>query len=176
MTTEFVLTVTSVDRPGLVEILSQVIVEHEGNWLESRMSRLAGRFAGILLINISEDKSQALTQTLKALKSQGMEITVERSAAKDFARDYRTLELDLIGQDHPGIVHDISHALGDQGISVEELTTECLSGPMSGENLFKATAFLRVPRDISTEELQSSLEQLADELMVDIELADAPIT
>jgi glycine cleavage system regulatory protein len=172
MTTAFVLTVTSVDRPGLVEILSQVIMEHEGNWLESRMSRLAGRFAGILLIHVNEDKSQDLIQALKALKSQGLEITLE-NADKDFARDYRTLELDLIGQDHPGIVHDISHALGSQGISVEELTTECLSGPMSGENLFRATACLRVPRDISTEELQSSLEQLADELMVDIELADS---
>jgi glycine cleavage system regulatory protein len=81
------------------------------------------------------------------------------------------LRLELVGDDHPGIVRDVSHALAQRGINVEELSTECISAPMSGEPLFKATADLRIPADLSIDELRATLEELAHDLMVDITLA-----
>jgi len=53
-----VLTVIGPDRPGLVESLSQAIAQQEGNWLESRMARMAGQFAGILRVNIEEERAE----------------------------------------------------------------------------------------------------------------------
>ena len=47
-----VLTVFAPDKPGQVERIAQCIAEHGGNWLESRMSRMAGQFAGILRVGV----------------------------------------------------------------------------------------------------------------------------
>ena len=83
------------------------------------------------------------------------------------------MKLELVGQDRPGIVRDISRALADLGISIEELETELSSAAMSGEHLFNATATLIVPPDVRTAQLRSVLEALANELMVDVSLAES---
>jgi glycine cleavage system regulatory protein len=48
MSLSLVLTVIGDDRPGLVERLSAAIGKHGGNWLQSSMSHLSGKFAGIV--------------------------------------------------------------------------------------------------------------------------------
>ena len=81
-----------------------------------------------------------------------------------------TLHLELVGQDRPGIVHDIAHALAVHGVSIEELSTETRSASMGGGQLFEARATLAVPPDVALDDLRTGLEALADELMVDLHL------
>jgi glycine cleavage system regulatory protein len=169
-----VLTVIGADRPGLVALLSQTIAAHEGNWLESRMTRLAGKFSGIVLVSVPEAGVAAFTQALNELEAQGLKLMIEVSSSEAPFRDYRVLSLELIGQDRPGIVRDISHALARRNINIEELVTKCLDASWSGESLFQAKARLRVPQDVPTNELRGTLEALANELMVDITL-DEPL-
>ena len=76
----------------------------------------------------------------------------------------------MLGADHPGIVAEISASLAARGVSIEELSTDVREAPMAGGRLFEATAMLDVPSTTSAEALQSLLEQLADELMVEIRL------
>lgn len=165
-----VLTVLGEDRPGLVESLSEAITTHDGNWLESRMARLAGKFAGILRASVPESQVDPLTNALRALESHGLRILLDWSATDEVPRPDRWLTLDLIGTDHPGIIRAISRALARRGINIDELHTEYTSAPMSGEMLFKATAQLRLPPDVAIAELQNDLEHLAHDLMVDITL------
>ena len=165
-----VLTVLSEDRPGLVESLSQAIAAHGGNWLESRMSRLAGKFAGILRASVLESEREALTATLHQLESQGLRLLIEWSAHDEPAQAYQILKLDLIGNDRMGIIHDISQSLAMHGVNIDELNTDYLSAPMSGEMLFKATARIRVPLEVAVADLQTRLEHIAHDLMVDITL------
>jgi len=165
-----VLTVLGEDRPGLVESLSQAIAAHGGNWLESRMSRLAGKFAGILRASVPEAESEALTATLRQLESQGLRLLIEWSANDEPAQAYQILKLDLIGNDRMGIIHDISQSLAMHGVNIDELNTDYLSAPMSGEMLFKATARIRVPLEVAVADLQTHLEHIAHDLMVDIAL------
>lgn len=172
MTIFLVLTVLGDDRPGLVESLSYAIATHGGNWLESRMARLAGKFAGILRASVPQANAEALTQALRGLEAQGLRVMLDWSSAAAPGRDYRWLTLDLIGTDRPGIIRDISQVLAWRGINIDELNTEYTSAPMSGEMLFKATAQLRVPLDVTLTELQENLERLAHDLMVDITLED----
>jgi glycine cleavage system regulatory protein len=176
MSTSLVLTLIGDDRPGLVDALSAALVEHGGNWLESRMARLAGKFAGILLAEVPDAKAEALSAALHDLQTQGLKVVVERSAKPVASTAYHTLHLSLVGQDRPGIVHDVSHALASRGINIEELSTECSSASWSGEMLFHATARLHVPRQVSTDDLREVLEGLANELMVDIALDEAPVS
>ena len=170
MTRSLVLTLIGPDRPGLVEALARAIAAHDANWLESRMSRLAGKFAGILLVDAPEDQAEALTRSLRELQSEGLSVMVEQSSEQEVPRTWVGLELSLVGQDRPGIIRDISRALAGRGVNVEELSTGCSSAPMSGETLFHATARLQVPQGAPLDELREALEALANDLMVDLSL------
>jgi glycine cleavage system regulatory protein len=174
MTTTLVITVMGTDRPGLVGALSKALAAHHGNWLESRIAVLGGRFAGILLANVPETEARALKEALAALESEGLRITVEDSRPEPGTGEWRTVKLELIGQDHPGIIREISEAIARRGVNIQEFSTECLSASWSGEALVKAVAELSVPRSVPTAELRRLLEALANELMVDVTLDDLP--
>lgn len=165
-----VLTVMGPDRPGFVESLSETLAAHGANWEESRMAHLAGQFAGILLARAPAAKAAALLRDLEGLASHDLRVSVETCSEEAPSPPSRPLHLELLGQDHPGIVRDISHLLASHGINIDELDTHCSSASMSGETLFHATVRLQVPKEMPTEQLQSTLEGLANELMVDITL------
>jgi len=168
--TSLVLTVLGEDRPGLVESLAHIIAAHGGNWLESRMAHLAGQFAGILCASVPDANTAGLIRALQGLAAHGLQVVVAQSTTDEPARDSRWLTLDLVGSDHLGIIRDLAHALAQRGINIDELQTECTSAPMTGGMLFKATARLRVPLEVTVAALQVTLDQLAHDLMVDITL------
>jgi glycine cleavage system regulatory protein len=170
MGTSIVLTVVSDDQPGVVESLSDVIASHGGNWAESSMMSLAGKFAGILLVQVPDEQADAFISALEALESQGMEIVAQRSDSVAKADSTREHSIDFVGQDHPGIVHEITEVLANHDVNVQELETTVQSASMSGESLFMAHARIFIPSAVDMEKLQDQLEDLANELMVDIEL------
>ena len=169
MTISLVLTIAGPDRPGLVNLISERATAHGANWLESRMANLAGQFAGIVLLQVPDERIEALIKSIEEFRTQGLRVTALRGAAGR-ADGMHRLHLELIGQDRPGIVRDISGALARHGVSIDELVTDCVSGSMSGENLVRATAKLRVPSRVGTGELRAALEALANDLMVDVTL------
>lgn len=170
MARSLVLTVIGPDQPGLVEALSHAVAEHDGSWEESRMARLAGFFAGILEVRVSEQRASELIAALEALGERGLKVAVEDAERAAATVEYRVLALDLVGHDQPGIIREISTALAAIGVNVVELETGCSSAPMSGETLFKATAVLHHPLERAVDELRETLEKIAGELMVDISL------
>ena len=165
-----ILTIIGNDKPGLVESLSQTIVSHNGNWLESRMARMAGKFAGILDVSVPEKNSDQLIQALEKLESKGLKIVIEKSAEDNNIPEIQTLELHILGNDRPGIIKEVSQALSIHGINVDELVTDCKNAPMSGEPLFSAIAKLSIPKTSNIECVRGDLEQISNELMVDITL------
>ncbi|GAB4191775.1 MAG: glycine cleavage system protein R [Phycisphaeraceae bacterium] len=168
-----VLTVIGPDRPGLVETLAQTISEHQANWLESRMARLAGKFAGVLRVDVPHDQTQPLTEALGQLQSAGLHVVVESADDQPTETSPRTLTLTFIGHDRPGIVRDISHALAQHGVNVIELHTQVSSAPMTGEPLFKANATLHAPSSIPLDQLRDQLDQVAHQLDIDLTLDEA---
>ncbi|WP_040491818.1 glycine cleavage system protein R [Ilumatobacter nonamiensis] len=173
-----VLTVIGDDRSGLVEAVAEVVARHGASWDRSSMARLGTKFAGIVEVSVGDRLVDALVADLDPLTSQGLlEIGVENAgtdndgdAAAGGADEFLTL--DLVGQNRPGIVHEISRALAAHGVSIDELETASTSAPMSGEILFEAHALLRAPAGLDQDRLAAALEGLANELMVDIDLSD----
>jgi glycine cleavage system regulatory protein len=165
-----ILTVIGDDRPGLVSDLSAPISAQGANWERSRMSRLAGKFAGIVQLSVAEERLATLLEQLAALADQGIHVTHERT---DTPRDQEAVELrlELLGADHPGIVAEISASFAGRGVSIEELDTDFVDAPMAGGKLFQAQAVLSAPPSTDVDELRSVLEALADDLMVDIKLS-----
>lgn len=171
MRTSIVLTVLGPDRPGLVQEIARVVTGHDGNWEASRMARLAGRFAGILRVTAEEAAAEALAEDLRQLEPTGLRVIVDTSPDPGDTADERQVQLELLGNDHPGIIRDISAAIATRGISVVELATDCVEAPMAGGTLFRMNATLRCPSSVSEDDLRALLEELAGELMVDISLA-----
>ena len=167
MTTYLVLTIIGEDRPGIVESLAEIISDHSGNWLESSMSQLAGKFAGILRVSVKEDKCEALINSLENL-SKNLKLVIEKVSSENYEEVRQIVEVRLIGNDRPGIIREISKTVTDLSVNFEKLTSECAPAPMSGDALFKASASLKIPKGVSVDQLKRALENLADDLIVDI--------
>ena len=174
MQRSLVMTVIGEDRPGLVESVAGLVAEHGGNWLESRMSRLGGQFAGIVHVEVPAGKEQPLVAALEALKARGLTVVVHADRGLAAAAAGPMSVLEIVGQDRPGIVRQISHALAGFGVNVEELHSECASAAMSGETLFKARARLSIPAGCDVAELRRTLEKIAADLIVEISLEPVP--
>jgi len=169
MQTHLVMTVIGKDRTGLVESLARLVAEHDGNWLESRMCRLGGEFAGILRVQVPAAKRAVLEQSLAKLADLKIVFQPDETAAGAGQPSFATLE--VVGPDRPGIVREVTRALAAQNVNVEELVTECVSAPMSGEPLFQARAKLLLPAGVTVGALKQSLERAAGEMGLEFSLA-----
>lgn len=171
MKISLVMTLIGKDRPGLVESLSAIIEAHGGNWEESRLARLAGEFAGLVHVHVPSERAVGLERALGELE--GMSVMVARAPEEREAEaETHTLELEVMGQDHPGIVRRLAQTMAARGINIEELESEVTSAAMTGQTLFRATARLEAPTSVTVEELEQELERLAADLMVDLRLAE----
>lgn len=169
-----VITAIGDDRAGLVEALSGAIAQHGGNWDRSHMAELAGKFAGIVLVTIADDHAEALIADLDAIEARDLlDITAERADVDASAGNSQHVSLELVGQDHPGIVHEISAVLAGLGVSIDELETTVGPAPQEG-NLFSALAVLEIPEGQTIDSVQAALEDVALDLMVDLSLTDTP--
>ena len=173
MTVSLVVTVIGPDRPGLVSLLSDRGKAFGASWAESRMASLAGQFAGIVHFAVPAENAEALAAALRELSVTGLNVVIAQSKGAPEPPSARLLKLELVGQDRPGIVRDISTVLAQSGVSIRELHTELVSAAWSAEVLFQVNALLLVPEAVATDDLRHTLETLANELMVDITLDDS---
>jgi glycine cleavage system regulatory protein len=170
---DIVLTIVGSDRPGLVEAVAGAVARTGGNWLESRMAHLAGKFAGILRVQAPADAVPRLVAAIEQLAHADLKVTVERGTLAPTSPGARpSVELDLVGLDRPGIVRDISGVLARHGANIEELVTDSSSAPMSGERLFRAHMRLSMPQPADIARLRGELERFATDLMVELRLIE----
>lgn len=165
-----VITVLGNDRAGLVDALSGAITRNGGNWERSEMIELAGKFAGVVLVTVSAHNAAALKADLAQLESSGLlNIEIAPAGPTDPASTPNRYTVHVTGQDHPGIVHDISHALATSNCSIDELSSEVVPAPMGGE-MFVAQAVVGTPEAMSLRDVQALLESIASDLMVDVDV------
>lgn len=159
------LTLIAPDKPGIVELVAKTVSDHGGNWLESQMARLAGRFAGVLLVEVSKARASELKSALTSLE--GLTVTVQ--LADEAPLEGERVRLSVLGNDRPGIVQQVSAVLAAAAINVESLQTNTKDAPVSGGQLFEAVAEVYVPDGVEIESVRATLEEIANDLMVDIQ-------
>lgn len=170
MKKQLVFTVLSKDQPGIVSQLAEVVNTHGASWMDSRMSQLAGQFAGVILVEAEAEKIKGLEKELSDL-SKKSNISVHFSESTDNAiEDNKKLhQIELVGPDRPGIVREVSKLFQEKDINILELDTEIADASMSGGVLFTANAVISVKLDVNLDDLNDRLKELADELTLDIE-------
>jgi glycine cleavage system regulatory protein len=166
-----VFTFLGLDRPGLVERLADIVADHQGNWLESRMTQLAGQFAGIARVTVPESEVDELSNALLSLNIEGLTINIQPGQLKSAESTPKICKLHILGNDRTGIVREVSRALKQQQINVIEMSSNITSAPMSGDALFEAHVVAEIPMGCNIDELEDSLDTIAEQLSVDIILS-----
>jgi len=168
MSISLVLTISSHDRPGIMSRLSDAISENGGNWLESRMARLAGQFAGIVRITCEEEISPSLITSLEALTEEGIHVHILSEGDLSDSPYTRCIKLDIYGNDRPGIVSKLTQVISHAGANIEELNTSIESAAMAGHPIFHASGTVCLPDSTDDETLIQAIENLSDDLNVEI--------
>jgi glycine cleavage system regulatory protein len=175
MLATLVMTVIGADRPGLVQMVAARVADHGGNWLESRMCRLGGQFAGILRVEVPHEREEELIESLRSLEVDGLSVIIHPEdgvvVSRSEAGKGSLVMVELVGTDRPGILRSVSGVFATHGVNVEELASERINAPMDGGVLFRARATIFVPQDVRLPAVRADLEKIAADLMVDLKLA-----
>ncbi|MEO5881252.1 MAG: formyltransferase family protein [Caldimonas sp.] len=169
-TTSLVVTVMGPDRPGIVSLLSDRAQRFGANWAASRLSRLAGEFAGMVHFELPPESADAFAASLQGLESSGLKLVVAKSDASQAPAGMRGVELELVGGDRVGIVSKLTRILAESGVSIEHIHTESVGISPAAPKTFKVAAHLLVPNSLSSDELRGRLDAVASEMMLDIAL------
>jgi glycine cleavage system regulatory protein/folate-dependent phosphoribosylglycinamide formyltransferase PurN len=165
-----VVSIIGPDRPGIVSMVAERAQRYGANWAASRMTRMAGEFAGMVHLEVPRAHADALEAALRALEANGLRVTVARSDAAAVPSSLRSVELELVGEDRIGIVSSVTRILAERGVSIESIHTEIVRSGISGKQTFRIGAHLLAPASVDIDVLRRELGALASEMMVDIAL------
>lgn len=172
MPASMILTVIGCDRPGLTQQLAEAVLEAGGNWLESHLSRLGGTYVGSVLVELPEDRVDALRSSVEAVDAAGLRVTLVQAGTPG-EQAGREIGVELVGQDRPGIVREVTTALTPLGANIEDFDSSIEHGSWSGGRLFRARLRLRLPADAGEDDVRAALERISGEIMVDFNVAEA---
>ena len=157
---ELVLTIIGRDRTGVVASLADVVRFHEGNWKRSELAEIAGTFAGVVVVEVGDDRVDELLTNLLILRDQGLHVTAQQIEAPTVVPEADEVRLRLTGDDRPGVVHQISTAISELGINISRLGTVTDVPGEDGGTQFEITARLTVP--VGTD-LDAVLDSIGEE-------------
>lgn len=169
MNTRIILTVMGSDRPGLTQALADAVLVAGGNWLESQLARLGGKYVGAVLVELAADRIPALETEIRKVDSSGLQVSLVL-AGDEPAQAGTSLGIELIGQDRPGIVREVTAALAALGVNIEDFTSGTDNTAWSGELLFRAKARVTLPQGVTVDAVREALEDISGEIMVDLTL------
>jgi glycine cleavage system transcriptional repressor len=175
MRSNIVFTLTGADRIGIVEDVTQLLLAHGGNVETSRMARLGGAFAMLMLVSIPAAQRASLETDLETLAAQGYKVTTEytEQTYAETQAGWQPFQIAVQGADHEGIVHEIAAYLAGRGINIESMDTETTPAPISGSPLFAMTALIVVPPDLLDQGWEAALKDVGQQLNVAINVSVA---
>ena len=166
MNQEVILTVVGSDRPGLTRAIADAVYAAGGNWLESHLSRLGGKYVGSVLVELPQARLGELEAAAKAIDAVGLHVEILPAAGEN-QRSGQSLGIEIVGQDRPGIVREVTTVLAGLEVNIEDFTTAIEGSAWSGAPLFRARAKLLIPASVSTDQVREALERISGEIMVD---------
>ncbi|MHB9097248.1 MAG: glycine cleavage system transcriptional repressor [Syntrophales bacterium] len=167
-----VFTLTGPDRIGIVDEVTRMLLDAGGNVETSRMTRLGGEFAILMLVSIPSEEFAGLGRNIATFAEQGYKVTTGPTSLSYAERfpGWLPCEIEIRGADHEGIVHEIAHILSQRGISIEAMDTGTTRAPISGMPLFMMTAAIIVPPGLAGRDWESELYDAGDRLGVEIKV------
>lgn len=175
MRTDVVFTLTGRDRIGLVDQITGLLLGLGGNVETSRMARLGGAFAVLMLVSLPAEQISSIEEALKTLTAQGYKITISQTepGQAEAQAGWLVYQIEVEGADHEGIIHEIAHHLSQRGINIESMNTGTKPAPISGTPLFTMSALVAVPPSVAGDDWRTTLDEVGQRLNVEISVEDA---
>jgi len=172
MRKNLVITAAGSDRIGIVEEVTGLVLKFNGNVDASKMARLGGEFAMLMLVSVSAIQFDDLCEAVHGLREKDYKISTQETKRGLSARfaDWSAHEIHIEGADHEGIIHEITHHLAQQGIHIETAETGMVPAPMGGGTLFTMSALVMVPPSVDLKTMREELEDIGDQLNVNTEV------
>jgi glycine cleavage system transcriptional repressor len=173
MPRNFVLTLTGPDRIGIVDEVTGLLLARGGNVETSRMARLGGEFAVLMLVSMPAASLDGLEETLGALAARGYKLTTTpaETTYAEAHTGWLPYRIEVRGADHEGIIHEVAHYLSGRGISIESVDSDSAPAPTSGAPLFAMSARVVVPPGLAGTGWEAGLEEVGDRLNLDVRVS-----
>ncbi|MDO8987437.1 MAG: transcriptional regulator, partial [Coriobacteriia bacterium] len=146
--------------------ITRITLGLNGNVETSRMVRLGGEFAVLMLANMPASRLE-VEAAFAPLVSQGYRLTV--SATEQSSQPAAPLySVEVSGADHEGIIHQIAAKLASRGINIESMETSTVASPITGTPLFTMEAVVAVPSRVHADEWVDALQDAGRQANVDV--------
>ncbi len=159
------------DRPGIVNQLSNILLDAGCNIAESRMAVLGGEFALMLLISGQEETLGGIKQRLAELESRmGLTLIAKATEPRPAKHSMAPYQVTVVAMDHPGIVRNVSQFFSGRDINIEELDTETYAAAHTGTTMFSLSMTISLTNDVVLSELREEFLDFCDTLNLDATL------
>ncbi|WP_440904323.1 glycine cleavage system protein R [Catenovulum sp. SX2] len=169
MQNQLIISIISADKPGIIELLSKTVRANHGNWLASNFCRMSGQFAGIVEVEVAHEHQTELTNAIQSLTQHNIQLHIALGAEANNI-ECNLAKLTVVGNDKAGIINQIATKLAALKVNLLNLKSSCESAPNWGSQLFKAEATLELPSELDIDDVQEALEDIANDLVVEINL------
>ena len=163
---KIIITAIGSDKPGLVDKISSIINQNEGNIENSKMIKVCNQFAMIIdfscLHNIDIIKTD-----LKKIKD--LEVTYKSIDSSDTSKKYYKKYV-IKGVDDQGIVNKVSKFFSSHNINIIEIDTFLESAPITGAPLFNMKITISHNQSNDIPNIESELINLCDNLNLDTKI------
>lgn len=170
-----VLNAFGADRVGLVDDISEAVLQASCNIEESKMALLGGEFAVIALVSGESDHIASLLTNVDSMGNKlGIVISGRPTSATVEVPSGRPYRIESASLDSPGIVHAVTALLREFSINIEELETETSGAPFTGAPMFHMRILAVVPSSVRIRELRNRLQDIS--IDQDLDISISPVT
>ena len=160
-----IITAIGIDKPGLVDQISSIINDNDGNIENSKMVKIENQFAMIIDFYCSKNLDTIKT---KLGNIEGLEITYK---PVQMSKEYNKINQYLIsGADNQGIIKKVSSFLSKNNINIIEVNTFVQLAPITGSPLFNMEITISYNDNHNIDKIYSKLSKLCENLNLDIKI------
>ncbi len=175
MNPSLVITAIGADRPGIVNELTEVLLNASLNVEDSRMSVLGGEFVVMLLVTGNQASIDSIKQQKESLAQKlNLNLLIKSTTSRNSNDDHLPYQITVEGMDNPGIVHKLARYLSQHNINIVNMHTASGHAPHTGTPMFTVNMLVDIPDKLDATQLENDFAELCDELSMDVEFKPAP--
>ncbi len=174
MNQSLVITAIGDDRPGIVNELTEVLLNASLNVEDSRMSVLGGEFVVMLLVTGSASSIDSIKQQKDSLAATlNLNLLIKPTTRRSNNDNHLSYQVTVEGMDNPGIVHKLARYFSQHSINIVNMHTASNHAPHTGTPMFSVNMRVDIPDKLDITQLENDFGELCDELSMDVEFKPA---
>jgi glycine cleavage system transcriptional repressor len=155
------------DRTGVVQDITEVILNCDGNIEESRMTTLGSEFAMLLLVSGSWHTLNRLEKGLQKLDDENLTFSIRKTGERQIKENRMPYAVDVVSLDHQGIVYNLANFFASHDIEIADVATRSYAAAHTGAQMFSVQMAVNVPSSIHIAQLREEFLELSDRLNLD---------